>query len=50
MLDSGGRTGYDSGTMETRINCDQHRYEYQDWYYFYVTPPAWLVGRSVLIR
>jgi len=36
--------------MDTRTDCDQHRYEYQDWYYFYFTPPALLVGQSVLIR
>lgn len=50
ILTTVARLPYYGVTMETRTICDQHQYEYQDWYYFYFTPPALLVGRSVLIR
>ncbi len=39
---------YDGAMRETQVAADQH--QYRDWYYYYFTPPAMLVGRSVLNR
>lgn len=46
VLDFGESIGYDAATMSEATGHIQHR----DWYYYYFTPPAPLVGRSVLNR
>jgi hypothetical protein len=46
-LDSRAAIRYDAVIMDTQRRCDQHNL---GWYFYYFTPPALLVGRSVLIR
>ncbi len=46
MLDFAVEVGYDAVIMSEVTGRLQHH----DWYYYYFTPPAQLVGRSVLNR